>query len=97
MLDQLTVDDFKSLIGQRLPLRFGDQEQFGEVIDARPVGHPRAGSRQPFSVIVASGEPDQYWPQGIHVLIHPRHGELELFMVPIGPEDGHMRYEISFS
>jgi hypothetical protein len=97
MLDQLTVEDFKTLIGQRLPLRFGDQEQFGEVIEARPVGQPHEGSRHPFSVILASGDADQYWPQGIHVLIHPTHGELELFMVPIGPQAGQMRYEISFS
>lgn len=97
MLDRLTVEDFSTLIGQRLSLRFGDHEQFGEVIDARPVGDAPEGHRQPFSVILASGSPDQYWPQGIHVLNHPRHGELELFMVPIGPEAGRMRYAISFT
>ncbi len=97
MLDQLTLEDFKPLIGQRLRLRFGENEQMGEVIEARHVGQLIEGHRQAFSVVLASGSPEQYLPQGIHVLIHPSFGELELFMVPIGPEAGQMRYEISFS
>jgi hypothetical protein len=40
------------------------------------------------------------WPrlsQGIHALVHPEAGRLELFLVPLGPRDGGQSYEAVFS
>lgn len=97
MLEKLTLEDFESIRGRPLPLRFGNQTQTGVVVEARPVAGGMPGSREPFSVILRSGNPDSYWPQGTYVLEHPDHGELGLFMVPIGPDDEGMRYEFSVS
>lgn len=97
MLEQLTIADFKSLEGKPVTLRFGDTEQDGEIIEvsARAGGAPQG--REPFSVVVRSGPVDRHWPQGIYTLDHPDHGPLDLFMVPIGPDDSGMCYEITFN
>lgn len=94
MLDQLTCEDFESLRGRTVEIRFGETRQPAEVVEVqrRTGGAPEG--RSPFSVIVESGSRDRCWPQGLHVLAHPEHGDLELFMVPLGPGDAGMRYEI---
>lgn len=97
MLEKLTLEDFESIRGRPLTLRFGDQTQTGVVIQAHTVAGGRPDSREPFSVILRSGSSDSYWPQGAYILEHPDHGELELFMVPVGPDDEGMCYELSFS
>jgi hypothetical protein len=98
MLEQLTINDFESLRGQTVGLRFGEQAETAEVAEVRsPETTPPPGHRQPFSITVLSGRADAFWPQGIYVLEHPEHGDLELFMVPLGPQGDRMRYEISFS
>lgn len=97
MTDQLTLDDFSELAEQEITLRFGDREQPARIIDTRETPGGLPGGRTPFSVVLRSGPPDHYWPQGTHTLLHPRRGELALFIVPIGPDEEGMRYEISFS
>lgn len=97
MTNELTVDDFSDLKEQEIKLRFGDQEQTAQILEARETPGGMPGGRTPFSVVLRSGAPDKYWPQGTHTIIHPSRGELELFMVPIGPDETGMRYEISFS
>jgi hypothetical protein len=47
--------------------------------------------------VVLAGPPSPVLQQGIHVLLHPAHGRLELFMVPIGRDAAHVRYEIIFN
>lgn len=97
MLDKFTLEDFESIRGQSLTLRIGEQTHTGVIIQANTVAGGKPGSREPFSVILRSGSADSYWPQGTYILEHPDHGELELFMVPIGPDDEGMCYELSFS
>lgn len=97
MIEKLTIEDFESIHGMTIALHFDGECQDGEVIESRRVPGGVPGGREPFSVIVRSGGVDRYWPQGVYVLEHPDHGELELFMVPIGPDDEGMRYELSFS
>lgn len=97
MIDQLTVKDFQKLEDRELTLRFGDEEQSARVIETRETAGGAPGGRKPFSVILRSGPPDRHWPQGTHTVVHPEHGELALFLVPIGPDQKGMRYEISFS
>lgn len=56
-----------------------------------------AGEQQrPFSIVFAGG-PNPPVPQAIQRLTHPSLGELELFLVAIGPgPDGRHRYEAVF-
>lgn len=96
MIKTLLIDDFRSLVGTQLELRFGDQSQAGQVLSVSEHATHKKQARTPFSLIIRSGPRDRFWPQGIHRLVHPDHGELDLFMVPIGPDDAGMRYEINF-
>lgn len=97
MLDKLSIDDFRELIGQEIDLSFANESQSGTVIGVTEAGGQRWGGRAPFSVVVRSGPVDRHWPQGTYTLKHPVHGPLDLFMVPIGPDESGMCYEISFS
>jgi hypothetical protein len=97
MLDTLTIDDFANLIDRYVTLRFGDQEQCARVVEVTRRGEMPPEGRQPFSIVVESGPNDKYWPQGTHVMAHPEHGELTLFMVPLGPGEHGMRYEIAIN
>lgn len=97
MIEKLTLDDFEQLREQEFTIRFGDTEQTARIVDTRRTQGGKPDGRSPFAVTLRSGPPDKYWPQGTHTLVHPECGELALFLVPIGPDDEGMLYEISFS
>lgn len=98
MLDKLTADDFESLQDKKLSVRFGDDRlQSAKIVEVKRREHGSPETRTPFSVILESGSNDRYWPQGTYMLAHPEHGELALFMVPLGPSGSGMRYEIAIN
>ncbi len=51
--------------------------------------------RVAFGLTLSTAEPAVF-PQRTYRLRHPSLGELEVFIVPSGPRDGRMRYEITF-
>lgn len=56
-----------------------------------------SGGRRPFTLTFVS-EPDRREPQGMARMEHDTLGPLEIFIVPIGPnQNGAMRYEAVFS
>lgn len=69
--------------------------KLGRVLDFDPrEGYERNG----FSMIFITELTSQYYQQGTYNLIHPKHGIIELFMVPIGPDkEGFIQYEIIFT
>jgi hypothetical protein len=95
MLEQLTRRDFSDLPAGALAVEHAGTQLPMEVLELRdlPPISPRA---EPFAVVLA-GPASPVLSQGIHVLIHPAHGRLELFMVPIGREAARTRYEIIFN
>ena len=97
MLDQITIESFESLLGQTfetsgLSLTLIEVSRLGEAIN------PIRGSWG-FSLIFHGPS----WPilrQQIHRLKTPDLGELDLFIVPLGPDPRNpqvMRYEIIFN
>jgi hypothetical protein len=95
MLETLTRNDFADLpagalafdhAGVRLPL---------EVLRLRdlPPSSPRP---HPFAVVLA-GPASPLLPQGIHPLLHPAHGRLDVFIVPIARTANRAEYEIIFN
>ena len=52
--------------------------------------------RRPFSLIFRADTPDAL-PQQIFELAHTEIGEVALFLVPLGPQDGRMRYQAVIS
>jgi hypothetical protein len=52
--------------------------------------------RQPFSVILQACDTENHGQQS-YQLTHPDLGVLSLFLVPVGPGEAGMRYEIVFN
>jgi hypothetical protein len=109
-LETLTAADFKSLQGTRFRLigkssagngpAVSVEAELADVSENAP--GPPGASRTPFSVVF-HGPIEPVFPQGIYQLEHEQFGTLELFVVPIGPNEvapsetpAAMRYEVVF-
>jgi hypothetical protein len=95
MLEQLTSRDFADLPAGALVMEHAGVQLPMEVLQLRdlPPISPRAN---PFAMILA-GPASPMLLQGIHTLVHPAHGRLDLFIVPIGRDAERTRYEIIFN
>ena len=60
-----------------------------------PRGHEPTG-RAPFSVVFR-GPMDVQLTQGTYTVVHDTLGALDLFLVPIGPDQAGMRFEAVFN
>ena len=108
-LETLTAEDFRLHQGTKFRMTTEKRE-------SGPAGHseieltdisenssaPPGASRTPFSVVF-HGPLEPVLPQGIYRLEHEQFGTLELFLVPIGPNEvapgqapTAMRYEAVF-
>ena len=92
---ELTRADFESLVGTELPFRVGEHATTAKVVEVRVLQSPSPRA-EPFALTVHVPASVPYG-QGTHVLTHPRLGELEVFMVPLGPMGPVMRYEAIFN
>jgi hypothetical protein len=54
-------------------------------------------ARQAFSLLFLGPLSPQYLVQHTYRLEHEQMGTLEIFLVPLGPENGRMRYEAIFN
>ncbi|HWF81789.1 MAG TPA: hypothetical protein VN695_14505 [Streptosporangiaceae bacterium] len=108
-LETLTAEDFLDVKGSRFQLTIdlpepGVHATFQlELADVTQAGAGRSDSfRQPFTLLF-HGPIEPVLPQGIYRLEHHKLGVLELFIVPVGPdespapgESAAMRYEAVF-
>ncbi|HEY2577804.1 MAG TPA: hypothetical protein VGI74_15975 [Streptosporangiaceae bacterium] len=109
-LDSLTAEHFRGIEGTRFQASHqtaeGSQSASAEIelVNVSEFPENAAGTfRKPFS-LVFHGPVDKVLPQGIHRLEHEQLGVLEVFMVPIGPDEPSapgeaakaMRYEAVF-
>lgn len=71
-----------------------------ELIEVKRLGASRVGNtpavRAPFSLIFRDSTADAL-PQSIYRLEHDQLGTLEIFLVPIGPDEQGMRYQAVFT
>ncbi len=95
MIEYLTREDFQELSPASLSLEHGGQRIELQVVETRELP-PLSPRQNPFALVLA-GPASPVLPQGIHGLLHPRHGRLDLFMVPIGRDASHTRYELIFN
>ena len=54
-------------------------------------------AREPFSLVFRAKSRQFYLPQAMYLFQHERHGALDLFIVPIGPDEIGMRFEAVFN
>ena len=95
-LAALTAATFAPLQGDRFRVVPGDSPDFElELADVVDAGHegPR---RAQFSLLFRGG-PDQPLPQRTYRVEHDDFGALDLFLVPLGPDDVGQRYEAVFT
>jgi hypothetical protein len=99
MLDSLQSTDFSACLNtvfrvplvdaQTMPLELAAVTELGAA--AIP------GGRRPFALLFLGPAGNRYLLQGTYPLQHDALGRLDLFVVPLGPEGGRMRYEAIFN
>lgn len=99
MLDKLQCSDFVLLLHQSFKVRLGSKgEHHLELVSAAEVGlHSSQAVRHPFSLQFLGPPSNQYLQQHTYRLEHETLGDMDIFIVPLGPEAGRMRYEAIFS
>ena len=99
MLAELTKEKFDPFVGQEFRILAGDDSSVAaKLIDCSTMRGDRSeGQREPFSLIFhAPAEP--FLPQALYRVTHAELGDIELFLVPLGPHQGEgMRYEAVFT
>lgn len=89
---------FTPLVATSFEIRAGgrtlQQLRLDEVTESGPA-EPDSKFRAPFSLLFRC-ESDSVLSQGTYEVFHPALGTMELFMVPLGPDDRGMRYEAIF-
>jgi hypothetical protein len=99
MSDLLTLENFLPYLNQTFTIRLEGVTPIDlELVSASPLqatGLP--AERPPFTLLFLGPVSRQYLVQHIYRLEHPEWGAHDLFLVPLGPQDGRMRYEAIFS
>ena len=98
-LEHLQSNDFVPYLNQLFTIRLDGIEPIGlelVVVTEKGTGfHPE--TRQPFSLLFLGPVGSQYLLQHVYRLEHPEMGVLDIFLVPLGPQEGRMRYQAVFS
>ena len=95
-LNELPAEDFEGLVAQALAARAGAHEIVLTVEGVWRSPHPTGRAIPGFSLFLR-GPAARALSQGIVTLTHPAHGDLELFLTPIGRDGAQIRYEIVFN
>jgi hypothetical protein len=101
-MEKLELQFFEPLVGDAFRVTPSHQgEPFDVVLTAAeptPFGDPATynGRRLPFSLIFHAND-GTHVPQQICTFAHDGAGGIDLFVVPLGPEGGAMRYEAVIS
>ena len=102
MLNELTHEMFEPLVGKPFRLHVGDGKAIEvELIQASrlPAYGGRNGApaaREPFSLLFR-GPTGFVLPQRMYALEQEPLGRVEIFLVPIGPDEVGQRYEAVFN
>ncbi len=95
-LDQLGPEDFESLLGHGVQVEIPGGAITCELAQVRRLAPHSLRAIPPFAVVLR-GPPDRPFGQGIHPLLHPQHGRLDVFMVPVGTDGAGLCYEVTFN
>lgn len=96
MLDTLQKESWQALLNQTFdgstetgPIRF-------ELVEVTGMGIKPGAKREPYS-LVFRGPANPVLKQGIVPLQHTQLGDIDIFLVPIGPDSQGMCYEAVFT
>jgi hypothetical protein len=101
MFDDLSLikaEDFRSYLNTVLNIRFEEGLTLpAELIGITELENINKLQRQPFSILFRTGQKDGFYSQAIYTIEHPLKGDLQIFLVPLGPDGRGMKYEAVFS
>jgi hypothetical protein len=98
MLDTVTIDTFRPHLGEIFRVIVGDEQMRVKLTEVSPWG-PEASKgrpRVPFSLVFHT-VPEAVVPQAIYRVESDAMEPMELFLVPLGPDERGMRYEAVFT
>jgi uncharacterized protein DUF6916 len=94
-LRALTIGDFEPRKDESFVIRLPQGELALKLVQVRPLGDSgRAGGA--FSLWFVSA-PGPFLPQKIYPVEHPDMGQLDIFLVPLGPREAGNLYESIFT
>lgn len=99
MLQELTPASFEAHLNTPFHVHYGGNAPLEILLSEVRLNEPHPGPRaQPFSLYF-SGPASPILPQRIYKLAHEPMGELDIFLVPVGPhpKKGGMVYEAVFN
>jgi hypothetical protein len=99
MLDALTIDTFKPHLGEIFRVTVDEERQMLvklTEVSAWGPGASKGRPRVPFSLVFHT-VPEAVVPQAIYRVESDTMEPMELFLVPLGPDERGMRYEAVFT
>lgn len=84
------------MIGRALALEVPGGAVECELTEIRRLPPHTLRAHPPFALILR-GPRDRPLAQGTYPLLHPEHGRLHLFVVPVGPDRAGLCYEVTFN
>ena len=98
-LSSLKLEDFQTCLGQTFTVTPEDTDSLElELIQVKPIGvfDSEAEARQSFSLLF-SGPLEPMLPQRLYELQNVTLGKLQIFLVPVGPDESVMLYDATFN
>lgn len=101
-LPWLTHGDFAGRVGEVFDVTTGDGDPVRLTLSSTVQGTetggagPGGATRQQFSLVFV-GPAGAPLAQATYQVVHDELGGLDLFLVPLGPDDDGMRYEAAFA
>jgi hypothetical protein len=96
MLTEITREDFAQCCGELFQLELGGKSVTAELDSVTGRGFNAGSSRESFSVLFHAPKQFRY-PQSIYRVSNLQIGELEIFLVPLGPNEKGMQLEAIFN
>jgi hypothetical protein len=94
-VDELTKENLSENLNTKFRLPLPD-EKFVELELVKVLEHPSPAQQEMFSIFFSSSR-EFFLPQGTYRLEHERLGTSDIFLVPVGQDEGGFRYEAVFN
>ena len=99
MLDTLTAEDFRPHLRGMFQVKLEGIDPIDlELVNVtEQVNEANVARRSPFALLFLGPVSNQYLLQHIYHIEHAQMGALDIFIVPLGLQEGRMRYEAIFN
>ncbi|MFC1997303.1 DUF6916 family protein [Chloroflexota bacterium] len=99
MTNPYTFQNFSKYLNTTFQIHYSTESPLDvELIEIKKLGGDTTNpDRKPFSLVFYSVDRENYLIQQIYTFEHPQMGSLDIFIVPLGPDDHGMRYEAIFT